>query len=335
MLMVIFGAGASYDSAPDQGIRRPPLAAELTEYPSVAAKYPASRAVIDYLDRAAENGSTSLEAGLAAFAELAERSTDRMMQLTAFRFYLCEVIQNATRAWLDATHGRTYYLALFNYLLEWQERSKEPIRIVTFNYDTLIEDALGSLFTGWRFDSIASYVSRRDWTLMKLHGSITWSRVGGSATKPGRGEANIDRAIAAANQLASPDLEFAVISALDMPSLDNRIYFPALAVPMANKTSFECPSLHIDALKSCFPEVNRVLICGWRAAESHAVNILSGINPGYQLGIVAGSRADVAEVHTNLAAAGRKGMLVLDQRGGMTSFASDMENQLLPLLAGW
>jgi hypothetical protein len=65
---------------------------------------------------------------------------------------------NATRAWLSATHGCTYYLALLNYLLEWQERSKEPIRIVTFNYDTLIEDALRSIFTGWRFDSVASYV---------------------------------------------------------------------------------------------------------------------------------------------------------------------------------
>jgi hypothetical protein len=90
---VIFGAGASYDSAPDQGISRSPLAAGLTGYPSVAATYPASRAVIDYLDRAAGNGSTGLEAGLAASAELAERSTDRMMQLTAFRFYLCELIQ--------------------------------------------------------------------------------------------------------------------------------------------------------------------------------------------------------------------------------------------------
>jgi hypothetical protein len=333
MLMVIFGAGASYDSAPDQAVRRPPLAAELTEYPSVAATYPASRAVIDYLDRAAENGSTSLEAGLAAFSELAEQSTDRMMQLTAFRFYLCEVIQNATRAWLGATHGRTYYLALFNYLLEWQERSKEPIRIVTFNYDTLIEDALGSLFTGWRFDSIASYVSRRDWTLMKLHGSITWSRVGGSAAEPGG--PNVDRAIAAANQLASPDLEFAVASALDMPSLDNRVYFPALAVPMANKTSFECPPLHIDALKSCFPEVNRVLICGWRAAESHVINILSQINPGYYLGIVAGNETDIQEVHTNLGDAGRKGKWVMNQPGGMSAFASDIANQLGPILAKW
>jgi hypothetical protein len=333
MLMVIFGAGASYDSAPDQGIRRPPLAAELTEYPSVAATYPASRAVIDYLDRAAENGSTSLEAGLAAFAELAERSTDRMMQLTAFRFYLCEVIQNATRAWLDATHGRTYYLALFNYLLEWQERSKEPIRIVTFNYDTLIEDALGSLFTGWRFDSISSYVSRRDWTLMKLHGSITWSRVGGNAAESGG--TNVYRAIAAANQLASPDLEFAVTSALDMPSLDNRVYFPALAVPMANKTHFECPPLHIDALKSCFPEVNRVLICGWRAAESHMIDILSQIDPGYYLGIVAGSEADIEEVHTNLGHAGQKGKWVMSQPGGMSAFASDMATQLASMLVPW
>jgi len=333
MLMVICGAGASYDSAPDQGISRPPLAAGLTEYPSVAATYPASRAVIDYLDRAAGNGSTSLEAGLAAFAELAERSTDRMMQLTAFRFYLCEVIQNATRAWLNATHGRTYYLALFNYLLEWQERSKEPIRIVTFNYDTLIEDALRSLFTDWRFDNVTSYVSRRNWTLMKLHGSITWSRVGGSTAEPGG--ANVDRAIAAANQLASPDLEFAVTSALDMPSLDNRVYFPALAVPMANKTSFECPPLHIDALKSCFPEVNRLLICGWRAAEAHAVEILSHINPGYYLGIVAGSEEDLQEAHENLGIAGRRGKLVMSQPDGMSAFASDMANQLGPILAKW
>src|ERR1700722_11103727 len=127
MLMVIFGAGASHGSASLDPMtlpaNPPPLTEDLLSYPAIAAKYPASRAVIDYLERVAPD--VELETGLARFAVFAD------------------VITTATDDWLKATDGRTNYLALFNYLLEWQETSREPIRLVTFNYDTLIEDALG------------------------------------------------------------------------------------------------------------------------------------------------------------------------------------------------
>ena len=332
MLMVIFGAGASHGSTSGRivGGRRPPLAQELLGFPTIAARYPASRAVIDYLERI--EGST-LEDGLADFAAIAENSPERMKQLVAFRFYLCHVIAEVTSGWLSQTNGRTYYLRLFNYLLEWQETSHEPIRLVTFNYDTLIEDALGSLFTNWHFNDLASYIAREDWTLMKLHGSITWSRVAGLDT--GAALPNVDRAIAAADQLASNDLQFDITNALDVTPRDNRVFFPALAVPMANKTTFECPPLHIEALKSCFPDVRRVLICGWRAAESHMIEILRAIHPGYLLGVVSGSSEDVDDVHGRLDDVDAKGNHVLDEPNGMEGLATGLVENLRPLLAPW
>jgi hypothetical protein len=123
--MVIVGAGASYGSAAGSSGDRPPLAADLTKYPAIAAKYPASRAVIAYLDRVAGEGATGLEDGLAAFGALAEASSERMKQLTSFRFYLCDVIQQVSRDWLSATHGRTYYLDLLERSLgEVKRRTK-------------------------------------------------------------------------------------------------------------------------------------------------------------------------------------------------------------------
>jgi hypothetical protein len=330
MLLLVFGAGASYGSAAGQSIRKPPLAAQLTEYPDIAAKHPASRAVIDYLDRTVMDGTTSLEEGLASFAALAEHSSDRMTQLTAFRFYLCEVIQDATRMWLSATHGRTYYLSLFNYLLEWQERSKEPIRIVTFNYDTLIENALRSLFIDWRFNDAASYVSRGDWTLMKLHGSITWSRAIASDIAEGR--INEERAMAAANLLASPGREFVIENALNPSQYTEQILFPALAVPMAHKTSFECPQLHIEALESCIPDTTRVLLCGWRAAEDHMVQLLQKIGPRCRLGIVSGDDQGLEEVEDRLGDWGRYARQALMEPNGMEALASDLPGKLLGVL---
>lgn len=331
--MIIFGAGASHGSARIENDRLP-LAQELLNYPAIAAKYPASRAVIDYLERMArEDTNGTLEDGLAAFGAIAEQSPERMKQLVAFRFYLCDVITSATEAWLSATHGRTYYLTLFNYLAEWQEHSREPIRLVTFNYDTLIEDALSSLFTDWRFDNMTSYISRRDWTLMKLHGSITWSRVGEALDDPIA--PNIDRAIALAPRLDAHELTFEMTNPLHAPtSKPECIYLPALAVPMANKTSFECPPLHIEALRSCIPAVKRLLICGWRAAEAHMIDILGGINPGLQFGIIGWGYEDLSGIRRRLNGVRQKGHHLLNESRGMEALANNL-TILDRLLAPW
>jgi hypothetical protein len=102
MLMVIFGAGASYDSAEGEAPGLP-LAKELVapEYNGIAAQYPASRAVISYVRDQIDRGSTtSLEDALASFAAKAENSAERGAQLIAFRFYLRHLVRQRSGQWL-------------------------------------------------------------------------------------------------------------------------------------------------------------------------------------------------------------------------------------------
>lgn len=147
MLLVIFGAGASYDCADVQ--RRPPLAKDLVDpaFDSVAARFPECRAIVDRL-RERMDGATSLELELAELATESRSRPERRRQLAAFRFYVRNVIEDVTIDLLRTTSGYTRYLRLMNFLYDWHRTSGEPIRIATFNYDTLLEDALETVFGG-------------------------------------------------------------------------------------------------------------------------------------------------------------------------------------------
>jgi hypothetical protein len=56
-------------------------------------------------------------------------------------------------------------------------------------------------------------------------------------------------------------------------------YFPAIAVPMANKTTFAGELLHVETVKSAVQDIRRATDLRLEAAESHAVEVLSGVNP--------------------------------------------------------
>jgi hypothetical protein len=345
MLMVIFGAGASYDSDAKRPVddgpqhnSRPPLTEHLIDerHRRVANEYPASISVIDYVQQnLAEDSPSSLETILAQYAARADNSPACRKALVAFRFYLCRLITNATYEWLRDTHGLTIYLSLLNQLLEWQETSGESVQLVTFNYDTLLEDAAARVITDWQINTFADYVSRPDWALLKLHGSVGWSRVA-SPTDDARGLPNATRALTAADLAHAGDLPLRAQNATRLTSTDNgQVLFPAIAVPLANKTTFECEDIHVQAFKSTVPKIRRLLVCGWRAAEAHAIEVLRDIYPGFYLGIVTGSRADLADVQENLGDVFRKGKLVLAQTNGMSAFAKNMKLQLEPLLVPW
>src|SRR5438067_881735 len=95
-LLVIFGAGASFDSAdvaraPMQNVSRPPLAAHLVdeEYSPIAARIPQCLPVVDRLRSRMTTGAPwSLEHELGLLADSATDSPQRREHLMAFRFYL-------------------------------------------------------------------------------------------------------------------------------------------------------------------------------------------------------------------------------------------------------
>src|SRR5205823_9977424 len=53
-------------------------------------------------------------------------------------------------------------------------------------------------------------------------------------------------------------------------------WLPAIAVPLETKQSYECPPNHLEAMREWLPQVDRILIIGWRAAERHFLLELEG-----------------------------------------------------------
>ncbi|MGO9906182.1 MAG: hypothetical protein ACLP4R_26435 [Solirubrobacteraceae bacterium] len=158
MLLVIFGAGASFDCGLPIPPLRIPRAADLVApaFGGIAMDIPASRPIVDRLRyRMTGDRAGSLESELALLSEQAGSSPERRQQLIAFRFYLLEaMILSTAREWLNNAFGFSHYLTLLNYLYDWHRQTSSPIRVATFNYDTLIDAAALDVFTGLTLNAL-------------------------------------------------------------------------------------------------------------------------------------------------------------------------------------
>jgi hypothetical protein len=352
-LLVIFGAGASFDSAdlarqPMQNVARPPLAAHLVdeEYSPIAARIPRCLPVVDRLRLRMSTGVPwSLEHELGALADAATDSPERREHLMAFRFYLHRVIEDSVGRWSEAASGLTWYLTLLNHLFDWMRRTGATIRLATFNYDLLLDSALTALVGGWELSDVASYIQRRDFRLFKLHGSIDWSRIAYTSDSFGT---NLEAALyfAREHNVGTGPIEVRRVNQVlgearrSPPPAPWEITVPALAVPMSDKTAFECPVDHENALRGDLPDVTHVLVIGWRAAEAHAVDLLDGdgladhgLMPGYRLGIVSGDEDGAHETQRNLGRVAEKGRQLLEVTDGfsglITRLATEFDNFLI------
>ena len=143
MLMVIFGAGASYDSNPslppgDFGPEvhpfRPPLADELFDnrpgFRSVLAQFKSCHPIVPYLEK--RPGETSVEQVLEELKQEIPEHPVRTHQLAAIRFYLQGIISDCVSGWYGHSQGITTYNTLLDQLDRWR-KNDETIFMVTFN----------------------------------------------------------------------------------------------------------------------------------------------------------------------------------------------------------
>ena len=131
MFMVIFGAGASYDSVPsrppkrykrsDQAVgsgcfNRPPLSAELFHdggfFTDSLIRFPQCKPIVPYLQSIAPE--ETLEHVLETLQAEGEKDPERQRQMAAIRFYLHYVIWECERKWDDEAHGITNYVTLLD-----------------------------------------------------------------------------------------------------------------------------------------------------------------------------------------------------------------------------
>lgn len=231
----------------------------------------------------------------------AKENHRRYVQLAAVRHYLQFIIFECENAWANVHKGVTNYVTLLDEI-ESQRKQTESVCLVTFNYDTMLEQALPTV--GVKIAEIDDYVTQ-NYRLIKLHGSVSWGRQVASPMNMGLMNewAVANELIKNAKDLRMTD-EYRMVTSRPIGKSDELPLIPALAIPVVNKQEYECPKLHLEVLDSCLPQITKLLVVGWRASEQHFLQRLAlGLKHELQVMVVSGSPADAEETINNLAVA--------------------------------
>jgi hypothetical protein len=223
----------------------------------------------------------------------------RQRQLVAIRYYLQDMLNGCQRAWnSEVCRGVTNYKTLLD-TVEYFRKEKDPVCLVTFNYDTMIEDALPSDVK--QIQDIKDYIlgSSVSYSLIKLHGSVDWGREIGEI---------LDKNIPIPQQVIKryPHLDVTdtyrrVQGQSPVTSFKDTRLFPAIAIPVQSKLTYECPKQHVDTLHSLIPQVTKILIVGWRGTEKPFLkNLRTGLPNSMRVMIVCGYKRWGEETLKNL-----------------------------------
>ncbi len=345
MLLVVFGAGASYDSvpharpfnppsgpqtdfsptspyvAPKLEEDRPPLANQLFDnrpiFVDAMRRFKDCMAIAPYLRKP----GISVEQELARLQGQAEKFAHVHREIAAAHYYLHSALAECQKQWRKHHHGTTNYATFLREIERWRSEFKERVCLVTFNYDTMLEDAAHQVL-GLDLQSLPSYITCKDYKVIKPHGSVNWGReVDGIKSSLGF---NHQRLINEITDLKiSP--RFRVVTEWPMLKVESAFVFPALSIPIEKKDQFACPQEHIEALAEAIPEITKMITVGWRATESKFLNMLgsrlTGLRCHPDLLIVSGSRKGAEETLQNLSHAHYSSFALVD--GGFTGLITE------------
>lgn len=286
MLLIIFGAGASYDSRWDlypgmsreaseaSAVRmtrsaiRPPLTADLfsNDIPAMRdafQNYRRAQGLAGALQVAVTRGSL-IEDALERYRDLSTKSEDIARQLLALQYSLRRGLLETCRLWHSEAGGQTKYAVLINYLDAIRAATDEEVILLTFNYDDLLERALES--HGKAFATLPDYVEG-PYPVFKVHGSVRWMRLSKESYRDASALSDddiIDRA-------PPPSDAFRLA---DVHEEKGRVALPAIAIPTRSKTGLVMPAAHTRRLREFIPQVTRLLVVGWAAQDEHFLSFL-------------------------------------------------------------
>jgi hypothetical protein len=305
--MVIFGAGASYDSAPSQPSSlypreqipvRLPLATELfldkDPFAQALNRFPQCHPIVPYL-QSAPNGVT-IEQTLESLQSEAEKDPERKRQLAAIRYYLQSVIWECEDAWQSYIGGPNNYKTLLDQLRR-SRRPEDAVCLVTFNYDRMIERALPSV--GVTIETIPQYIEHDTYKLFKLHGSVHWGlEVDTPITNiQARSVEDVSRELIQRVEELNISTRFRIVTQHPVGKYEDVALFPAIAIPVETKPGFVCPEEHLACLREYLPRITKIIAVGWRGAEQHFLTLLKkSLSQEVSVCVVAGTKKNSEEV---------------------------------------
>ncbi len=298
MLLIIFGAGASYDCDEDtisiSNRVKIPLAndlinKDLTYVQEAMTRWPGAVSLLNRLVALKTKIQIDFNLEEALYSELQRGNTSVQAQLLSFKFYIHDIIRNAERQVRSNNQGNTNYTALLNLLQLNEIDTKFGISLVTFNYDTLIDTACTQTYPTWEFDKFEDYISGFDLVkLYKPHGSLSWKQPYTTAHQPGR--VGVIKALENHASFGATKNQQQIVNFFDDNPLivqGNYISEPVLALPYREKTAFAFPDEHKQSLIRDMEKITHILTIGWRGTEKHFYNeILSKISNSNKIKIL-------------------------------------------------
>lgn len=278
--LIIFGAGASVDYIhPRQRLTtlekfRPPITNDLfrKDFNDIINDFAEIGDLPGTVEGVVTSGG-SLEELLSGLLLKTTQNPDRKRELIAFRFYLQRLFQE-----ISANYGHrasNNYSGLIGLI---KDNFKESC-IVNFNYDLLLEEALGI------GESIESYINGPI-KVIKVHGSCDWVHCFRPSHKIGYEDLikpydflvenpeyidelakNIDRGIYVRKKCIKREYK-------EVSSNDLIYYYPAIALPLSHKDSFSCPGSHIVELEEAMKQADKVMIIGWKAGDDKLIGMM-------------------------------------------------------------
>jgi hypothetical protein len=286
--LIILGAGASYDFSFDPKLtdeERPPLTYNLFEdqYDGILSKYPGAKllAANILLTQDVERFFQQQWENIKTHYDL-----DLLNKIINTQFYLQHLFQNVSKRCKDIK--RTNYGSLISQLGTYASKHKEKVLITSFNYDTLIEHAIESVY-GYEYTSINDYIdTTRKFILYKPHGSWNWIRkfkYGGIHNsgfiynnKPEHFSKQLYREKKSyADIFSQLHANIEINSNLNFEGEDTgneSNYLPQLLIPFTDKDDFVMPIKHRNSLKANMGQLDEILIIGWKGTEAVFLDLL-------------------------------------------------------------
>ena len=271
-LVVLLGAGASYDCADEIGADltpgyQPPLVYDLfarrPTFDVILNKYPGARARADEIRTAVIKRGTGLEDLLRRMAVSSSLSLRRT--IWEVPLYLQELLGEISLNWVRA--GSTKFETLIATIME---SSFNEILILTVNYDRFVEQAVSSLMQK-TFTTLSDYIwscDGKEWALVKLHGSVDWGR----RLRPSQKANTWEQIIPRLNEL-SLDADIRLIGGYKdhLRFRDQEFFYPALSLPVTGKTEFVCSADHLKFGELFVLEATHLLVIGFSGLDNHVL----------------------------------------------------------------
>ncbi len=288
MKLVIFGAGASYDSIHSYYNElsnaneswKPPLANEI-----FSNRESFLEIIKDY------EGALSLKSAAKVhdyieeyFQELWDFAVDNndnlsLSKIINTQYFFQRLFFKISNKYCNI--GDSNYDIMSNFAYKYTTEYNKEIVFVSFNYDILLEKAIEKTLH-IEFRSIDDYL-KYNIKYIKPHGSCNWFKnfkdlegKGVIFDKTGKNNETFVKNLYKKNisyEIIERRLEDEIVIRDEFNTKD-RFGLPQLLLPLKNKDEFVMPNSHLNYLKKYLKKVDAILIIGWKGTEEKFQNLL-------------------------------------------------------------